>query len=110
MGNDEVFTIAADEAIFLPFFLMETIPDNAARIYLLLGNRMAYAEWLPGGDEIVKDAIKDANPRGKLAYIIVKSIGEGLYEYESGVAGADGLTPYVVARVHLSYTRGEAIA
>jgi hypothetical protein len=109
-NSDDTFTIAADEAVFLPFFLMETIPEGATRIYLLLGDRMAFTDVFPGVEEMVKEAIRETKPQGKLAYIIIKSIGSELYEYESGVASVDGLTPHVKARVYLVYTRGETMA
>ncbi len=108
--SEEDFIIAADEAIFFPFFLMESLSESDGAVYLLLGNKVASMRWHPGVEEVVKEVIRNANPRAKLAYIIIKNIGGGLYEYESGVASASELKPYVVARVHLTYTRGEAIA
>ncbi len=108
--SEEDFIIAADEAIFFPFFLMESLPENDGAVYLLLGNKVASMRWHPEAKEVVKDLIRGANPRAKLAYIIIKNLGGNLYEYESGVASASELKPYVMARVHLTYTRGEAMA
>jgi hypothetical protein len=104
------FTIAADEAIFFLFFLMDSTPKGKSGIWLLLGNEVAFTEWNPGKEEEIRELIREVNPRGRLSYIIIKNIDNELYEYESGVASADGLTPYVVARVYLSYVRGEAMA
>jgi hypothetical protein len=109
--NEDVMQVAADEAIFLPFFLMESIPEGEARIYLLLWDRMTYAEWKEGGEEVVRAVLREEAPQARLAYMLVRHVGANEYEYEAGMASADeGLVPYVMARVYLSYTRGEAIA
>jgi hypothetical protein len=109
--NEGVMQVAADEAIFLPFFLMESLPEGEARIYLLLWNRLTYAEWKEGGEEVVKQVLREEAPQARLAYMLVKNVGDGWYEFESGMASADeGLVPYVLARVYLSYTRGEVMA
>ena len=109
--SEGAMQIAADEAIFLPFFLMETIPEGEVRIYLLFWNRMVYTEWMEGGEEVVKGVLKEEAPQARLAYMLVRHVGGGEYEYEAGMASADeGLVPYVLARVHLSYTRGEVVA
>ncbi len=108
---EDVMEVAADEAIFLPFFLMEFVPEGEARIYLLLGNRMVYTEWREGGEEVVKEVLREEAPHARLAYILIRHVGGGEYEYEAGMASADeGLVPYVLARVYLAYTRGEAMA
>jgi len=109
--SEEAMQVAADEAIFLPFFLMESLPEGEARIYLLLWNRMVYTEWKEGGEEVVKMVLREEAPQARLAYILVRHVGSGEYEYEAGIASADeGLVPYVLARVYLSYTRGEVMA
>ena len=108
---EDVMEVAADEAVFLSFFLMESIPEGEARIYLLLWNRMVFTEWLEGGEEVVKRVLLHEAPQARLAYMLVRHVGGGEYEYEAGMASADeGLVPYVLARVYLSYTRGEVMA
>jgi len=109
--NEDVMQVAADEAIFLPFFLMESLPEGEARIYLLLWNRMVYTEWKEGGEEVVRQVLREEAPQARLAYMLVRHVRKDEYEYEAGMVSADeGLVPYVLARVYLSYTRGEAIA
>jgi len=107
--DEHVRRIAADEAIFLPFFLMESLPEGEARIYLLLWDRLTYTEWMEGGEEVVKRVLREEAPQARLAYMLVRHAGGGEYEYEAGVASADeGLVPHVLARVYLSYVREEA--
>jgi hypothetical protein len=90
---------------------MESLPEGEARIYLLLWDRMTYTEWVEGGEEVVKRVLREEAPQARLAYMLVKNTGGSEYEYEAGMVSADeGLVPYVLARVYLSYTRGEAIA
>jgi len=109
--SEGVMQVAADEAVFLPFFLMESLPEGEARIYLLLWDRMTYTEWLEGGEEVVKRVLREEAPQDRLAYMLVRHVGGGEYEYEAGMASADeGLVPYVLARIYLSYTRGEVMA
>jgi hypothetical protein len=109
--SEAVMHVSADEAIFLPFFLMESLPEGGARIYLLLWDRMTYTEWVEEGEEVVKRVLREEAPQARLAYMLVRHVGGGEYEYEAGMASADeGLVPYVLARVYLSYTRGGAIA
>jgi len=109
--SEDVMQVAADEAIFLPFFLMESIPEGEARIFLLLWNRIVYTDWLEGGEEVVKRVLREEAPQIRLAYILVRHLGGNDYDYEAGMASAsDGLVPYVKAKVSLSYTRGEVIA
>ena len=109
--SEGAMQIAADEAIFLPFFLMESLPEGEARIYLLLWDRMTYTEWVEGGEEVVKRALREEAPQARLAYMLVRHVRKDEYEYEAGMVSADeGLVPYVLARVHLSYTRGEVVA
>ena len=109
--SEGVMQVAADEAIFLPFFLMESLPEGEARIYLLLWNRMTYTEWKEGGEEVVKQVLSEEAPQARLAYMLVRHVGSGEYEYEAGMASADeGLVPYVLARVYLSYTKGKVMA
>jgi len=109
--SEGVIQVAADEAIFLPFFLMESIPKGEARIYLLLWNRMVYTEWKEGGEEVVRAVLREKAPQDQLAYMLVRHVKGNEYEYEAGMASADeGLVPYVLARVYLSYTRGEVMA
>ncbi len=106
--NEAVRRIAADEAIFLPFFLMEYIPEGEARIHLFLWDRMTYVDWMDGGEEIVKEVLRQMAPQVQVAYMLVRNIGGGEYEYESGTVSADeGMVPHVLARVYLSYVKGE---
>jgi hypothetical protein len=108
--SEGVLQVPADEAIFLPFFLMEALPEGEARIYLLLWDRMTYTEWVEGGEEVVKRVLREEAPQARLAYMLIRNVGGNEYEYEAGLASDEGLVPYVLARVYLSYTRGEAIA
>jgi len=109
--SEGVIRVTADEAIFLPFFLMQSLPEGGARIYLLLWNRMVYTEWKEGGEEVVRQVLREEAPQARLAYMLVRHVRKDEYEYEAGMASADeGLVPYVLARVFLSYTRGEVIA
>jgi hypothetical protein len=109
--SEGVMQVAADEAIFLPFFLMESLPEGEARIYLLLWDRMVYTEWVEGGEKVVRRVLREEAPQDQLAYMLVKNVGDGWYEYEAGMVSADeGLVPYVLARIYLAYTKGEAMA
>jgi len=111
---DEGMKLAAAEVIFLPFFLRDSISEGKARICLFPGNNeMVYLDWVEGGEEVIRAVISEKAPQARLLYMLIRSVGNNEYEYEAGVASADGrMIPcvHVQARVQLAYMKGEVEA
>jgi len=103
---ESVSLITPEEAILIPWAAMGEVREGERYIYLFLGDRMARAPWDPeSGEEKVKAVLSIP-----VVYFIIHNLGNDEYGYESGVASSEGMQPLVMARVHLAYLKGEAMA